>query len=109
MAWKPENVLAVRAELQAMILRCSGVAWTFLEIDNADPERPFEEIGGSPVVECRIGGDNTHQEFSGWDKGWMAARQHFDERFDVVVIANDALKNSKPRSEERRVGKECRL
>jgi hypothetical protein len=75
---------------------CDAVRWTVIEIDNAHPDRAFEQRCDGPVAEFVVGGDNTHGEFTGWDKGWRTVQSRLRGRFDIVVIANDALKNSKP-------------
>ena len=70
--------------------------WTLLHIDNAHESHLWEEVKDCPIKEYRTGGDNQCHEFSGWDKGWKESTTHLGEDFDLIVIINDAIHNSKP-------------
>lgn len=75
-----------------------GIDFTVVEIDNADEQLAWQAAleGDWPCRAFTVGGDNAAHEFTGWDRGWREARTRLSEKFDVVLMVNDALANSKP-------------
>lgn len=94
--WDPGQAAEARLEIVSLMQRCDRVRWTLLRINNSKVNLPLEKLRDQPFAEYQVGGDNTSGEFSGWDKGWKVASEEIGVTADVVVIANDALKNSKP-------------
>lgn len=101
LTYETEKVPEVREELIAFMRRCGGVDWTLVQIDNRAPETPWTKTGENEFHAFIVGGDNSSQEFSGWDRGWQEAQRHLETAFDIVVLVNDALKNSKDCSQLR--------
>lgn len=88
----------VRGVLSAFFDRLSETSFTVVEIDNADETLGWAHAPGD-WWDCPayvVGGDNTAHEFTGWDKGWKEATERLGADFDVVLMVNDALANSKP-------------
>lgn len=79
-----------------IVERCNEVAFTIVRIDNKHPEIPWQQTKEGRFREYIVGGDNKCNEFSGWDKGWNDSKYQIKDTFDIVIIANDALLNSKP-------------
>jgi hypothetical protein len=93
--YDPEKTERVRNALYEITERCASVDFTLVEIDNADTDLPWMELGSEPVKRYCVGGDNSAQEFTGWDFGWRQATEILGTGFDIVLVTNDALLNSK--------------
>lgn len=95
LVYETEKIPEVLEELRAFIQRCGGVDWTLVQIDNRSPETPWTKTGEEEFQGYVVGGDNSSREFSGWDLAWRESQRHLDTPFEIVVLVNDALKNSK--------------
>ncbi len=82
--------------LRKLIETCTATNWYLVRIDNNQEDLPWSEVQKRPFREYSLGGDNLFHEFSAWDKGWNEASKRLGDEFDLIIIVNDALKNSKP-------------
>ncbi|MEZ6011345.1 MAG: hypothetical protein R3C08_05675 [Hyphomonas sp.] len=100
LTFDPEKKRNIRAFLGNFFQQRKGVGFTVIEIDNADESAGWAAApeGAWPCEAYTLGGDNTAHEFTGWDKGWREARSRLARPFDLVLMVNDALANSKPLS-----------
>ncbi|WP_290495959.1 hypothetical protein [Hyphomonas sp. UBA4494] len=98
LTFDPEKTKGVRAVLGDFFKAREGIEFTVVEIDNANEQREWQSASteGWPCRAFAVGGDNTAHEFTGWDRGWREVRARLPETFDVVLMVNDALANSKP-------------
>ncbi len=93
-----EKKARVRKALSDFFSAHDALSFTVVEIDNADVEAPWTPAseGRWPCEAFQVGGDNRAHEFTGWDHGWREAQTHLPQQWDLVLVVNDALMNSKP-------------
>ncbi len=98
LTFDPEKKKNIRTFLGNFFQQRQSIDFTVVEIDNANEADGWSVApdGAWPCEAYTVGGDNSAHEFTGWDKGWREARTRLTRPFDVVLMVNDALANSKP-------------
>ncbi len=98
LAFDREKKARVRAALSNFFSAHDALSFTVVEIDNANVDAPWAPApeGRWPCDAFQTGGDNRAHEFTGWDRGWREAQSHLPQQWDLVLVVNDALMNSKP-------------
>jgi hypothetical protein len=95
--WDIKKSKNVQTFLNSFMKSFTKIDWTFVKITNYDESQPWQRINNSHHF--LVGGDNSFQEFSGWDKGWQQCKKNLNGNYDLVLTCNDALLNSKPINE----------
>ena len=97
LSWDQQKTLQVKSLLSRFMSSNTNINWTFICINNKHENLPWTVENSTSLIKYyTMGGDNSFNEFSGWDKGWKESLHNLHSDFDMVLTCNDALMNSKP-------------